>query len=102
MTIITLVVCDFAYSLHYRSCTHDLLDRKSKRKAMRKQLVLIIPILAAMIGMFAIVGLNSVNAQNMSTPETNMTSMSNATMGGNMTGSENMTNSSSPMMSNSS
>jgi hypothetical protein len=52
---------------------------------MRKQLVLIIPILAAMIGMFAIVGLNSVNAQNMSTPETNMTG-GNATMGGNMTG----------------
>lgn len=40
---------------------------------MRKQLVLIIPILAAMIGMIAIVGLNTVNAQNMSTPETNMT-----------------------------
>jgi hypothetical protein len=51
---------------------------------MRKQLVLIIPILAAMIGMFAIVGLNSVNAQNMSTPESNMTG-GNATMGGNMT-----------------
>jgi hypothetical protein len=51
---------------------------------MRKQLVLIIPILAAVIGMFAIVGLNSVNAQNMSTPETNMTG-GNATMGGNMT-----------------
>ncbi|MGA8916351.1 MAG: hypothetical protein WB474_10200, partial [Nitrososphaeraceae archaeon] len=42
------------------------------------------PILAAMIGMLAIVGLNSVNAQNMSTPETNMTG-GNATMGGNMT-----------------
>ena len=39
---------------------------------MRKQLVLIIPILAAMIGMIAIVGLNSVNAQNMSTPESNI------------------------------
>jgi hypothetical protein len=51
---------------------------------MRKQLVLIIPLLAAMIGMLAIVGLNSVNAQNMSTPETNMTD-GNATMGGNMT-----------------
>jgi hypothetical protein len=50
---------------------------------MRKQLVLIIPILAAMIGMFAIVGLNSVNGQNMSTPEGNMTS-GNATSG-NMT-----------------
>jgi len=57
---------------------------------MRKQLVLIIPLLAAMIGMFAIVGLNSVNAQNMSTPETNMTD-GNATMGGNMTsGNANM------------
>ena len=51
---------------------------------MKKQLVLIIPLIAAMIGMFAIVGLNSVNAQNMSTPETNMTG-GNATMGGNMT-----------------
>ena len=68
---------------------------------MRKQLVLIIPILAAMIGMFAIVGLNSVNAQNMSTPETNMTggnatmggnmTSGNATMGGNMAGPTNMT-----------
>ena len=85
MTIITLVVCDFTDSLHYRSCTHDLLDRRTERKAMKKQLVLVIPLLAAMIGMFAIVGLNTVNAQNMSTPETNMTSMSNATMGGNMT-----------------
>ena len=47
---------------------------------MRKQLVLIIPILAALIGMFAIAGLNAVNAQNMSTPETNMTS-GNATSG---------------------
>jgi hypothetical protein len=102
MTLITLVVCDFTYSLHYRSCTHDLLDRRTERKAMKKQLVLVIPLLAAMIGMFAIVGLNTVNAQNMSTPETNMTSMSNSTMGGNMTGSENMTNSSSPMMTNSS
>ena len=68
---------------------------------MRKQLVLIIPLLAAMIGVFAIVGLNSVNAQNMSTPETNMTggnatmggnmTSGNATMGGNMTGPTNMT-----------
>ena len=46
---------------------------------MRKQLVLIIPVLAATIGMFTIVGLNTVNAQNMSTPETNMTSMTNMT-----------------------
>ena len=67
---------------------------------MRKQLVLIVPILAAMIGMIATVGLNTANAQNMSTPETNMTSMSNSTMGEDMTG--NMTNSSSPMMTNSS
>ena len=67
---------------------------------MKKQLVLIIPLIAAMLGMFAIVGLNSVNAQNMSTPETNMTG-GNATMGGNMT-EGNMTNSSSPMMTNSS
>ena len=52
---------------------------------MRKQLVLIIPILGAMIGMIAIVGLNSVNAQNMSTPETNMTGGTNETMDGNMT-----------------
>jgi hypothetical protein len=103
MTIITLIVCDFTYSLFYRSCTHDLLDRRTERKAMKKQLVLVIPLLAAMIGMIAIVGLNTVNAQNMSTPETNITSMSNATMGGNMTiGLENMTNSSSPMMTNSS
>jgi hypothetical protein len=70
---------------------------------MRKQLVLIIPILAAMIGMLAVVGLNSAIAQNMSTPETNMTggnaTMSgnmtggNATMSGNMTGPTNMTSS---------
>ena len=65
---------------------------------MRKQLVLIIPILAAIVGIFSIVGLNSVNAQNMSTSENNMSSMSNATMGGNMTGSENMTSSSGSMM----
>ena len=64
---------------------------------MRKQLVLIIPILAAMIGMFAIICLNSVNAQNMSTPESNMTG-GNTTIGnmtggnvGNMTGPTNMT-----------
>jgi hypothetical protein len=70
-------------------------------KVMRKQLVLIIPILAAMIGMFAIVGLNAVNAQNMSTPETNMTG-GNATSGnmtsgnatsGNMAGPTNLTSS---------
>jgi hypothetical protein len=52
---------------------------------MRKQLVLVIPLLAAMIGMFAIVGVSSANAQNMSTPESNTTSMSNVTMSGNTT-----------------
>lgn len=66
---------------------------------MRKQLLLIIPLLAAMVGMLAIVGLSSVNAQNMSTPETNMTG-GNATSGnmtsgnatsGNMAGPTNLT-----------
>ena len=53
---------------------------------MRKQLALIIPIVLAMIGMFAIVGLNSVNAQNMNTPEIKYDRCgTNATMGGNMT-----------------
>ena len=102
MTIITLVVCDFTDSLHYRSWTDDLLDRRTETKAYEKTISFNNSHSSAMIGMFAIVGLNTVNAQNMSTPETNMTSMSNATMGGNMTGSENMTNSSSPMMTNSS
>ena len=67
---------------------NPLQDRRAERKAMKKQLVLVIPILAAMIGMFAIAGLNSVTAQNMSTPETNYTSgtnMTNSTMAGNMT-----------------
>ena len=67
---------------------------------MRKQLLLIIPVFAAMIGMIAIMGLNSVNAQNMVPPESNMTSMSNSTMGEDMTG--NMTNLSSQMTTNSS
>lgn len=58
---------------------------KNWQQFMGKQLVLIIPILAVMIGMIAIVGPNSVNAQDMSTPETNMTAGNNATMGGNMT-----------------
>ena len=64
---------------------NPLQDRSTEREAMRKQLVLIIPILAAMISMIAMVGQNAVNAQNMSTPETNMTTGTNATMGGNMT-----------------
>jgi hypothetical protein len=72
---------------------------------MRAQIVLIVPLIAAMIGMVAIVGLNSVSAQNMSIPETNMTagsSMANLTMGGNMTGAGNVTNESTSMMINSS
>jgi hypothetical protein len=72
---------------------------------MRTHLVLIIPLLAAMLGMLAIVGLNSVNAQNMSTPESNMTSgssMTNLIMGGNKKGAGNMTNESTSMMTNSS
>ena len=50
---------------------------------MRKQLVLIIPILAAMIGMFAIVGMNTADA-NMTSSKGNYTSGTNATSG-NMT-----------------
>ncbi len=70
---------------------------------MRKQVVLILPVLAAVVSLFGAFGISSANAQVMMGNETgtNMTSMSNATMGGNMTGLENMTNSSSPMMSNS-
>jgi hypothetical protein len=71
-------------------------------KTMRTQLVLIIPLLAAMASVFAVVGLNSVLAQSISIPESNMTSGTNATMCGNMTGAGNMTNASSPMMTNSS
>ena len=46
---------------------------------MKKQLVLVIPLLAAMIGIIAIVGLNCKRTEQ-STPETNMTS-GNATSG---------------------
>ncbi len=72
---------------------------------MRRQVVLILPVLAAVVSLFAAIGVSSANAQTMMGNETgtNMTSttnMSNATMGGNMTGLENMTNSSSPMVSN--
>ena len=56
---------------------------------MRTQLVLIIPILAAMIGMIAIVGLNTVDA-NMTSSKGNYTSGTNVTSG-NMT-SGNTTN----------
>ena len=50
---------------------------------MRKQLVLIVPILAAMIGMIAILGLNTVDA-NMTSSDGNYTSGTNSTSG-NMT-----------------
>jgi 3-oxoacyl-(acyl-carrier-protein) synthase len=70
---------------------------------MRRQVVLILPVLVAVVSLFAAIGVSSANAQSMMGNATgsNMTSMSNATTGGNMTGLENMTNSSSPMMSNS-
>ena len=70
---------------------------------MRRQVVFILPVLAAVVSLFAAIDVSLANAQSMMGNETgsNMTSISNATMGGNMTGLENMTNSSSPMMSNS-
>ena len=70
---------------------------------MRRQVVFILPVLVAVVSLFAAIGISSANAQSMMGNETgsNMTSISNATMGGNMAGLENMTNSSSPMMSNS-
>ena len=58
-------------------------SEEAEKKAMRKKLVLIIPILAAMIGMIAIVGMNTVDA-NMTSSEGNYTSGTNATSG-NMT-----------------
>jgi hypothetical protein len=72
---------------------------------MRRQLVFILPVLVAVVSLFAAIGVSSANAQSMMGNETgsNMTSatnMSNATIGGNMTGLENVTNSSSPMMAN--
>ena len=72
---------------------------------MRRQVVFILPALAAVVSLFAAIGISSANAQIMMGNETgtNMTSttnMSNTTMGGTMTGLENMTNSSSPMVSN--
>ena len=69
---------------------------------MRRQVVFILPVLVAVVSLFAAIGVSSANAQSMMGNETgsNMTSMTNATMGGTMTGLENMTNSSSPMMSN--
>jgi hypothetical protein len=71
---------------------------------MRTQLVLIIPLLAAMLGILAIVGLNTVDA-NMTSSKGNYTSGTNATSGnmtsgnttsGNMAGITNLTNTTSP------
>jgi len=72
---------------------------------MRRQVVFILPVLAAVVSLLAAIGISSANAQTMMGNETgtNMTSatnMTNTTMGGTMTGLENMTNSSSPMVSN--
>ena len=69
---------------------------------MITQLILIIPLLAAMVSVLAVLGLNSVNAQNMSIQESNMTSGTNTTMDGNMTGAGNTANESTSMMTNSS
>jgi hypothetical protein len=58
---------------------------------MRRQLLLILPILAAVLSSLAFVVANLVSAQNMTGNETMMmTNTTNATMGGNMT--RNMSN----------
>ena len=71
---------------------------------MRTQLVLIIPLLAAILGILAIVGLNTVDA-NMTSSKGNYTSGTNAISGnmtsgnatsGNMAGITNLTNTTSP------
>jgi hypothetical protein len=71
---------------------------------MRTQLVLIIPLLAAMLGILGIVGFNTVDA-NMTSSKGNYTSGTNATSGnmtsgnatsGNMAGITNLTNTTSP------
>ena len=72
---------------------------------MRRQVVFILTVLAAVLSLLAAIDISSANAQTMMGNETgtNMTSatnMTNTTMGGTMTGLENMTNSSSPMVSN--
>ena len=68
---------------------------------MRTQLVLIVPLLAGMIGMLAIVGLNTVDA-NMTSSESKYASETNATNGNmtngnatsdNMAGATNLTSS---------
>ena len=75
--------CELVNQCTISSIYDTLQGRRTDRKAMRKQLVLIIPILAAMIGMIAIVGLNTVDA-NMTSSGGNYTSGANATSG-NMT-----------------
>jgi len=66
---------------------------------MRRQVVFILPVLVAVVSLFAAIGVSSANAQSMMGNETG-SNMTSATMGGNMTTPENMTNSSSPMMAN--
>jgi hypothetical protein len=68
---------------------------------MRRQLILILPILAAVLSSLAFVVANLVIAQNVTGNETMMmTNMTNTTFGGNMAGD--MSNASSMMMTNSS
>jgi hypothetical protein len=68
---------------------------------MRRQLILILPILAAVLSSLSFVLENLVIAQNVTGNETMMmTNMTNTTMGGNMAGD--MSNTSSMMMTNSS
>jgi hypothetical protein len=68
---------------------------------MRGELLLILPILAAIISGLTFGAVNSVMAQNMTGNETlMMTNMTNATMGGNVIGE--MSNAASMMMTNSS
>jgi hypothetical protein len=68
---------------------------------MRRQLILILPILAAELSSLEFLEANLVFAQNVTGNETMMmTNMTNTTMGGNMAGD--MSNASSMMMTNSS
>jgi hypothetical protein len=54
---------------------------------MRRELLLVLPILAAVLSVLPLGSLNSVAAQNMTGNESMMTTnMTNATMGGNVTG----------------
>lgn len=73
---------------------------------MRREVVVILPVLAAVVSLIVAIGVSSGNTQTLmgNQTETKMTAasnMTNATMGGNMTGSANMTNSSTLMMANS-